>query len=29
MLVYLYWPGMLIMGMALQEKPMPRATIAS
>jgi hypothetical protein len=27
-LVYLYWPGMLIMGMALQERPLPRAAVA-
>lgn len=26
-LVYLYWPGMLVMGMALQEKPLPRAPV--
>jgi hypothetical protein len=26
-LVYLYWPGMLVMGMALQEKPLPRPPV--
>jgi hypothetical protein len=26
-LVYLYWPGMLVMGMALQEKPLPRSPV--
>ena len=26
-LVYLYWPGMLFMGMALQEKPLPRPPV--
>jgi len=26
-LVYLYWPGMLLMGMALQEKPLSRAPV--
>jgi hypothetical protein len=24
-LVYLYWPGMIMMGLALQEKPLPQA----